>query len=256
MDKAIDQDIELRIRLAHYFANVLEGQYKVDWQAYENSLQLDRKTARTFINDNERDLYELMEDKEDNLAEIRELERNLEWAYREVGYAERDRSVVDSPRDTASAGTGIAKSWIEQNIVSVKIPDLIGIKNFPASGEIRLHRLAVKPFTEAIAEIKAAGLLKKIREWNGSYNDRNLIGNRGISRHALGLAFDINASYVPGMGLRRLDAVGGVEDLVPVFERHGFKWGGKNDPIHFALVEATPGETLPEPGDIELSGAK
>lgn len=256
MDKAIDQDIELRIRLAHYFANVLEGQYKIDWQVYEDSLQQDRKAAKTFINENERDLYELMEEKEDNLAEIRELERNLEWAYREVGYAERDRSVVDSPRDAAPAGTGIAKSWIEQNIVAVKVPDLFGIKNFPASGEIRLHRFAVKPFTEAIAEIKSAGLLKKIREWNGSYADRNLIGRRGISLHALGLAFDINASYAPGMGLRRLDAVGGVEDLVAIFQRHGFKWGGENDPIHFELVEASSGEILPKPGDVELSAAK
>ncbi|WP_117190611.1 M15 family metallopeptidase [Rhizobium terrae] len=252
MDKAIDQDIELRIRLARYYSSVLEGQYKADWDAYRGLLEGDRERIKASIDMKERELYALMADREENEPDIRELERNLEWAYNEVGYTQRDRSVVVNPR-VSEAGAGISSSWIEQNIVLVKVPELIGVTDFPQSGEIRLHRLAVGPFTNAIRDIKAAGLLDRIVEWGGSYANRNVRGTQRLSIHALGLAFDINwKSNRLGAPPIRAGIKGSVEELVPIFRKYGFKWGGESarpEAAHFELVTAPDGETLPKVTD-------
>jgi len=252
MDKAIDQDIELRIRLSRYYSSVLEGQYKADWNSYRELLEGDRQKIKVYIDEKERELFALMADREKNEPDIRELERNLEWAYNEVGYTQRDRSVVVNPR-ISDPGSGIPRNWVDQNIVSVKIPELVGVQGFPSSGEIRLHRLAAEPFANAIRDIKAAGLLDRILEWGGSYVDRTIRGTQRPSAHALGLAFDINyRTNVFRAPALRTGVKGSVEELAPIFKKYGFKWGGEANPpeaAHFELATTPEGDALPKVTD-------
>jgi hypothetical protein len=68
---------------------------------------------------------------------------------------------------------------------------------------------------------------------NNAANNNNPVAPLGQSRHQSGFAFDVH-----GIG-----TVGALTDLgrtvIPIFERHGFTWGGnfapRNDPPHFEM---------------------
>ncbi len=132
-------------------------------------------------------------------------------------------------------------SWREDNIISVEIPQLKGVPGAPKSGLILFHRAAEKDLKAAFSEIEREGLLGLILSWDGSLVTRTTRGSSArLSDHAIGTAFDINARWnsvgrVPVKG-----SEGSVELLVPVFERHGFEWGGERavrpDSMHFQWV--------------------
>ena len=107
LSTALAQDIELRIRFAEYFSTVSDDAYKKDWNAYLQILSDKRKTIRTDINTLEGDVLNLLAKGEKTTADQitqAEKERKLEWAYRELGYVQRDRSIVPS----ASEGRALA----------------------------------------------------------------------------------------------------------------------------------------------------
>lgn len=248
LNQAVDQDIELRIRFADYFANVLDGDQKIYWVLYRNSLVSKRTEVREAINEGHRRLYDLLA--EGPTVESLELSRELEWDYAEVGYAPRDQSVTPSPRTPEGP---IPQNWIDENIVLVDVPLLASVEGFPPNGKIRLHRFAATPFAEAIAEIASLGLLDRVQLWGGSFANRTVRGTTRPTIHALGLAFDINHDKnLFGKPGPPEGADGSVAELVPIFEKHGFRWGGTfrmPDPMHFELVVAPEGETLPKPSD-------
>lgn len=97
---AIDQDIELRIRFAEYFANVSVDEYQDDWQDFLKRLRDIRDKNRETIHQKERELQWLLADKQPSTEiqiKIAELERELQWRYGVVGYAIAGRSIV--PRE-------------------------------------------------------------------------------------------------------------------------------------------------------------
>jgi hypothetical protein len=98
LNDALSQDIELRIRFAEYFANVSTDAYKRDWSGYLKELVSHRDEIRKQIDKMEVDWSKLAAKREENAAEVDRLERNLAWAYKEVGYVERNRSVATNPR--------------------------------------------------------------------------------------------------------------------------------------------------------------
>jgi hypothetical protein len=99
---ALNQDIEIRIRLATYFSNVSDTTYKLGWSKYLADLEQLRDSLRLQINADERKLLNLQQAGSADQAEITELKRNLAWRYGELGYSEPNRDVVSNPRAPAS----------------------------------------------------------------------------------------------------------------------------------------------------------
>ena len=95
-DTAVNQDIELRIRFATYFAELSDENQQGPWTRYRNALMTDRQTKRELINKLEADLVELKSQPELKLdvAELDRTVRELNWAYAEIGYVQPGRSAV------------------------------------------------------------------------------------------------------------------------------------------------------------------
>ena len=127
--------------------------------------------------------------------------------------------------------------WSDADVVPVAIPQLAGVAGAPASGNVRFYKGAAADLQAAFKEIEEQGLISDILSWDGSFVPRTLRGSGKPSIHAYGLAFDINAEW--NSALREAPAVGekgSVRRLVPIFEKHGFRWGGnfaRADPNHF-----------------------
>src|SRR5262249_4959463 len=103
ISNALNQDIELRIRFAQYFARVSTEPAREDWLAYLKDLKDTRDAIRTQINKMEAEWSSLAGAKDRNESEIARLERNLAWAYNEVGYVEKNRSATANPRGPESS---------------------------------------------------------------------------------------------------------------------------------------------------------
>ena len=137
----------------------------------------------------------------------------------------------------------IGGDWVEQNIVTVYIPQLTGVATYGASfsGRVRWHRDGVEQLQRVWQQIEAEKLLSEVIFWDGSFVPRRKAGGNTLSHHSWGIAFDINADW-NGFGDKpaALGAKGSVRRLVPIFEAHGFAWGGrwnKPDGMHFELAE-------------------
>jgi hypothetical protein len=140
----------------------------------------------------------------------------------------------------------ILGDWEEKNIVSLVIPQLVGIKAVRTDGKVRLHRLAVAPFLRFFEEIEKAGLLDRVLQFGGSFARRFSRGStKFLSNHAYGTAIDIN---VPWNGLAAVPAQKGqrgcVRELVPIAHELGIYWGGhfrRMDGMHFELARVEGG---------------
>lgn len=115
-------------------------------------------------------------------------------------------------------------NWDVDNIVTVDIPQLKNVKN-ANNGRIQFDKQAAEQLKAAWAEVEAAGLLDRVLVWNGSFA-RKAVGGK-LSSHALGLAFDINYENNPtGVAPPYPGETGSVRELVEIFQKHGFLWGG------------------------------
>ncbi len=128
-------------------------------------------------------------------------------------------------------------AWIDEHIVSLDVPLL---------GRVRCHRGLAKQVHGALAEIADSGLghLVDADTFEGCHNPR-LIRDGGMpSRHAWGIALDINADLNP-TGLES----GQDPRLVEAFARWGLTWGGfwlVPDPMHVEYI----GPPTPGPGKV------
>ncbi|WP_170399061.1 D-Ala-D-Ala carboxypeptidase family metallohydrolase [Ruegeria arenilitoris] len=112
IDNGISQDIELRIRFAEYFSYLADDASKDAWDEYHEELKLRRKTIRETINELERDRANLIAEGDDDLSEpdqimLAELSRELSWAYGEVGYAQRNTSIVQRQGIASTRAVGV-----------------------------------------------------------------------------------------------------------------------------------------------------
>jgi predicted chitinase len=98
LSNALNQDIELRIRFSEYFAFVSTDNFKQDWRGYHTELVRHRDDIRKQIDKMEAEWQQKAQAKDPDRLDIDRLERNLAWAYKEVGYVERNRSVAANPR--------------------------------------------------------------------------------------------------------------------------------------------------------------
>jgi len=134
--------------------------------------------------------------------------------------------------------------WEARNIVEVYVPQLDGIEG-GAAGRVLFNRVGTEQLLSAFEEVEARGLIDRITRWCGSYIPRTVRGSTArLSNHAFGTAFDINcAENWLGTQTPAVGEPGSVLELVPVFEAHGFEWGGNYrmpDPMHFQLADPAP----------------
>ena len=103
---AINQDIELRIRFADYFAYLSGPDQEKLWKNYLVDLKTLRDGNRAKINELEAKLVsfkKLTPDKIDN-AEFDRINRELAWANAEIGYVPTERSAVIAQADSNPIG--------------------------------------------------------------------------------------------------------------------------------------------------------
>jgi hypothetical protein len=98
----------------------------------------------------------------------------------------------------------------------------------PKLETVKCHPRMYKPLTMALRCIKESRLHVGILTYHGCYNYRNVRGTNRLSKHAHGLAIDINA----GRPMPKI--------VANCFEAAGFTWGGRwpkprTDPMHFEL---------------------
>jgi hypothetical protein len=118
-------------------------------------------------------------------------------------------------------------AWQAQNLVQ---------REMPLIGPVRCHRAVVDAIDGALRELQSNGLenLVEREAFKGCWNPRYVRNGDDISRHAWGIAIDLNYDDNP-TGLES------VQDprLVAIFERWGFTSGDtwlKPDPGHFEYV--------------------
>ena len=120
-------------------------------------------------------------------------------------------------------------SWVAANIRTEEVPVL---------GRVTCHRVMLPQLRGALTDVVEAGLSDRIHpdEYAGCFHPRYIAGDpsQGLSLHSWGIALDLN---VPG---NQRGTVGEIDrEVVAIFKRWGFAWGGDwayTDPMHFELA--------------------
>lgn len=134
----------------------------------------------------------------------------------------------------------IDPDWVDENIVTAPVPLL---------GEVTCHRAAIRPLRAALDEVRGAGAAGAVdpEDFAGCWNPRLVSPEGGLSRHAWGIAVDLNQHGNP-------TGLGSAQDrrLVDALQRQGFGWGGTwlvPDPMHFELVGSPDPWAIKAPSD-------
>ena len=135
-------------------------------------------------------------------------------------------------RPSSGRSISIQHPWAGQNIRSDGVPVL---------GRVTCHRKIFPQLRKAMRELKRRGIAHTARKSNyagcfnprfiSSYDNSDVGPVRRLSRHAWGIALDINAGNNPFGQRPRQD-----RRLVRVMKKWGFTWGGKwalPDGMHF-----------------------
>lgn len=128
--------------------------------------------------------------------------------------------------EAAGRWVTVHPSWVRANIAEADVPGL---------GHVKCHRRMLPQLAGAMTELQSRGLIGLIQSYDGCWAPRVMATNSAvISRHAFGIAVDINARD-NGLGREpKMD-----RRVVEVMDRWGFAWGGdflQPDGMHFELV--------------------
>ena len=161
-------------------------------------------------------------------------------AEREAKFGHIGWEATPTPRNPEAIR--ITNGWAADHIVTVMVPQLVGVAGAPKTGRILVHKLAAEPVVRLFQTWDDEGLIKKLMTWAGSWAPRLMRGSSTVlSNHAYGTAFDINAAW-NGLGARPALTVekGSVRELVPIANEQGWNWGGhyatRKDGMHFEIV--------------------
>jgi hypothetical protein len=168
LEKALNQDIELRIRLATYFSNVSDQSYKAGWDGYLGQIREMRDRLRSEINDSEQKLIEFQQNEPDKVAKIAELKRNMRWKYGELGYSEPNRDVVPDPRSVLPVRPAISDSTVIVSTGNIgKAVDCLASAGVRYVGRYYGHRTGRTAMTrdEVVALTKNG--IRPIAIWSG-----------------------------------------------------------------------------------------
>ena len=118
-------------------------------------------------------------------------------------------------------------AWVRENIRTATVPIM---------GRVTCHRLMIPQLRGALEDVVEAGLADTLKTYDGCYVPRFIERNpeNSISLHTWGIAIDMDAStnYRGIQGTMH-------PEVVNIFKRWGFRWGGDwqyTDPMHFELA--------------------
>lgn len=136
---------------------------------------------------------------------------------------------------------GSTKEEVQKNLVTVVwLPKKLGMK-------IRFSKVnnAAEQLQKVSNELDNLpdSLLKYLTKLGGTFNWRPIAGTNRLSMHSFGIAIDINTEYSHYWRDAKPNSKGIYEyknkipfEIVRIFEKHGFIWGGKwyhYDTMHF-----------------------
>lgn len=129
-------------------------------------------------------------------------------------------------RDRSGRAVEIDPAWIDAHLVWARVPIL---------GEVRCHEAMIEPLSAALGQLEAEGLAHVIdpAAFSGCWNARRIREGMPLSKHAWGLAVDVNIDGNP-YG----DFATQHPRFVELMREHGFTWGGDwmvPDPGHYEL---------------------
>lgn len=127
--------------------------------------------------------------------------------------------------------------WERRNIVSIAPPFELRDGGGRPLSAIRCHRLIAPALTRVLEDLKQRELCHLTNTFDGCFVPRHMGWDpkRALSRHAWGIAVDVNARLFPYGSEAKQNA-----RLVEAFARQGFAWGGEwrtPDPMHFEVVD-------------------
>lgn len=125
----------------------------------------------------------------------------------------------------------VEPGWKERNVVGASVPIL---------GTVSCHREMLPALRRALREFERRGLERLVDrgDYAGCFAAKDIPTTGAVSRHAWGLAIDLNAAANP-YGERSTQD----RRLVEIMERNGFAWGGRwptPDAMHFEYVGEGP----------------
>ena len=115
--------------------------------------------------------------------------------------------------------------WIPSTNIREAIPAI--------PGRIFLNKDLKSPLENALNDLVFFDLACHLMTWDGCFEIRKKRGLKSLSLHSWAVAIDINAFWNQ---LRQEPQMN--RDLVEVFEKNGFDWGGhwkRKDGMHFQL---------------------
>lgn len=187
------------------------------------------------------------------LADDREDESGPGWPKRPAGIvqlSDSGRAAIFGTFKYEAAPTAdnpeaikILDDWAKNNIVSVPLPQLKGVKGAPKSGAVQFHRLGADQLQQAFKALETRGLIKHVLTWNGSWVPRFIRGsNTKLSNHSFGTAFDLNVEWNKlGTQGALKGQTGSVREIVLTMAEFGFYWGGwyggRVDAMHFEVFK-------------------
>jgi len=164
-----------------------------------------------------------------------------------LGSAARDAAFGPlewKPKEGSDSAIVITNDF-KSKLKTILVPQLVGVDCYGTamSGKVTLHEAACDALLAAFQEVEDAGLLHLVKTWGGTFSPRRIRGKTTLSNHAYGLAFDMNMAW---NGLGAVPALvseeGSVRAMVPLFNKHGFYWGGhyrsRLDGMHFEYVRS------------------
>jgi hypothetical protein len=117
--------------------------------------------------------------------------------------------------------------WVRENIQTATVPIM---------GRVTCHRLMIPQLRGALQDVVDAGLAHTLTTYDGCYVPRFIERNpeNSISLHTWGIAIDMDAA-------KNYRGIAGTmhPEVVAIFKRWGFRWGGDwtyTDPMHFELA--------------------
>lgn len=143
-----------------------------------------------------------------------------------------------NPTENSGRGIKILGSWVQDNIISVNIPQLVGVNrgNFSDRIEpfttknctIQFHKNGKQQLIKLWEEWESAGVIDRVLTFSAGFVARYSSSNKTIlSRHSWGIAFDLNVEW-NGQGVipPLINEKGCVRELVEIANNNGFYWGG------------------------------
>ncbi|MGI9156648.1 MAG: M15 family metallopeptidase [Marmoricola sp.] len=115
------------------------------------------------------------------------------------------------------------------------VSSFIRSESVPIIGRVTCNKVMLPELRGALSEVVADGLAASIHpsEYGGCFVPRFIANTQSLSFHTFGTAIDLN---VPG---NERGTIGTIDrQVVAIFEKWGFQWGGVwhyTDPMHFEL---------------------